>query len=122
MKRTLIGGAFVALALVGQAAGDEARKPTPTPCPFVRTIDNFQTVDNYTAILETGPSKRYLVTFVNSCRELKWAWSARVESRPGICLRPGDVIVTGRNGFADRCFIKSIALLPPKNAPSPAAY
>ncbi len=122
MKRTLIGGAFIALAFVGPAAGDEAGNPAPTPCPFVRTIDNFQTVDNYTAIIETGPSKRYLVTFVNSCRELKWAWSARVESRPGICLRPGDVIVAGRNGFVDRCFIRSIALLPPKTAAAPAAY
>lgn len=120
MKRTLIVGALTALALIGPATAEDARKPAP--CPFVRMIDNFQTVDNYTAILETGPSKRYLVTFVNSCRELKWAWSARVESRPGICLRPGDVIVTRRSGFADRCFIKSIALLPPKNAPSPAAY
>jgi hypothetical protein len=122
MNRTLIGGAIAALALTGAAVADNAQKPAPQPCPFVRTIDNFQSVDNYTAIIETGPSKRYLVTFANNCRELKWAWSARVESRPGICLRPGDVIVAGRNGFVDRCFIRSIALLPPKNASAPAAY
>lgn len=122
MKRTLIGGALAATALIGPATADDGRTLARTPCPFVRSIDNFQTVDNYTAIIETSPRKRYLVTFVNSCRELKWAWSARVESRPGICLRPGDVIVAGRNGFVDRCFIRSIALLPPKHAPAPAAY
>ena len=118
----LITCALVIAALVGPALADDARKPSQSPCPFVRSIDNFKPVDNYSAIIETSPSKRYLVTFVNSCRELKWAWSARVESRPGICLRPGDVIVAGRNGFVDRCFIRSIAQLPPKNAQAPAGY
>lgn len=125
MIRSFISGAAVAIpvaALVGAATADEAKKPSPTPCPFVRSIDNFKSIDNYSAIIETSPSKRYLVTFANNCRELKWAWSARVESRPGICLRPGDVIVAGRNGFVDRCFIKSIAALPPKNAQAPASY
>jgi hypothetical protein len=122
MKRSLILGALAAAAMVGPAAADEARKRSPNPCPFVRSIDSFKPVDNYSAIIETSPSRRYLVTFVNSCRELKWAWSARVESRPGLCLRPGDVIVAGRHGFVDRCFIRSITQLPPKNAPAPAAY
>lgn len=122
MKRSLILGALAAAVLVGPATADDVRKPSPNPCPFVRSIDNFKPVDNFSAIIETSPTKRYLVTFVNSCRELKWAWSVRVESRPGICLRPGDVIVAGRNGFVDRCFIRSIAQLPPKNAQAPAAY
>jgi hypothetical protein len=125
MIRSFVRGASVAVsvaALLGPAAADEVKKPSPTPCPFVRTIDNFQSVDNYSAIIETGPNRRYLVSFVNSCRELKWAWHARVESRPGVCLRPGDVIVAGRNGFVDRCFIKSIAALPPKAAQAPASY
>ena len=122
MRRIVIGSAFAALALAGPSLADDARRPSPSPCPFVRSIDNFKHVDNYSAIIETSPTKRYLVTFVNSCRELKWAWSARVESRPGICLRPGDVIVAGRNGFVDRCFIRSIAQLPPKSAQAPAAY
>ena len=122
MNRILFNGAVAAALLAGPAVADEAQKPSPAPCPFVRTIDNFQTVDNYTAIIETSPAKRYLVKFVNNCRELKWAWSARVESRPGVCLRAGDVIVAGRNGFVDRCFIQSITQLPPKYAPTPAAY
>lgn len=125
MIRSFVRGASVAVsvaALVGSVTADEVKKPSPSPCPFVRTIDNFQPIDNYSAIIETGPNRRYLVTFVNSCRELKWAWNARVESRPGVCLRPGDVIVAGRNGFVDRCFIKSIAALPPKTAQAPASY
>lgn len=122
MSKMLFGAALAAVAAAGPAVADEVRKLSANPCPFVRSIDNFKPVDNYSAIIETSPSKRYLVTFVNSCRELKWAWSARVEARPGICLRPGDVIVAGRDGFVDRCFIKSIALLPPKNAQAPAAY
>ncbi|NOT40249.1 MAG: hypothetical protein HOP13_07135 [Alphaproteobacteria bacterium] len=122
MNKVLFGGALAAIVVAGPAVADEPRKPSPNPCPFVRSIDNFKPVDDYSAIVETSPSRRFLVTFANSCRELKWAWSARVESRPGICLRPGDVIVAGRDGFVDRCFIKSIALLPPKNARAPAAY
>ncbi|MFM9863030.1 MAG: DUF6491 family protein [Micropepsaceae bacterium] len=122
MNKMLFGAALAAVVAAGPAIADEARKPSQNPCAFVRSIDNFKPVDNYSAIIETSPSKRFLVTFANSCRELKWAWSARVESRPGICLRPGDIIVAGRDGFVDRCFIKSIALLPPKNAQAPAAY
>jgi hypothetical protein len=124
MFNSLSGGvviAIAALALVGPATADDPAKK-PTPCPFVRSIDNFSVVDNYTAIIETGPSHRYKVTFVNSCRELKWAWYARVEARPGICLSKGDVLVVGNNGFVDRCFINSIERLPPKNAQTPASY
>lgn len=122
MKRTFLSGVLACVALTGPAIADEARKPSANPCPIIRSIDNFKPVDNHSAILETSPARRYLVTFVNSCRELKWAWSARVESRPGICLRPGDVIVTGRHGFVERCFIRSIAQLPPKNGAAPASY
>ena len=124
MSRAFVRGVAVAVAVLatGAAAAEEAKKPTPNPCPFVRTIDNFKAIDNYTAIIETGPSRKYLVKFVNNCRELKWAWFARVESRPGICLRPGDVIVAGhQNGFVDRCFISSITRLQ-ANAPAPASY
>ena len=118
-----VAAAVCMLALVGPAAADETKKPSPNPCPFVRTIDNFKAIDNYTAIIETGPSRKYLVKFANDCRELKWAWHARVESRPGICLRPGDVIVAGRqHGFVDRCFISSITQLPPKSAQTSASY
>jgi hypothetical protein len=118
-----VAAAICALALVGPATADETKKPSPNPCPFVRTIDNFKAIDNYTAIIETGPSRKYLVKFANDCRELKWAWHARVESRPGICLRPGDVIVAGQQfGIADRCFISSITPIQAVNPQTPASY
>ena len=79
--------------------------------------------DLYTAIIETGPSRKYLVKFANDCRELKWAWHARVESRPGICLRPGDVIVAGQQfGIADRCYISSITQIQDNKPQTPASY
>ncbi len=118
-----VAAAICALALVGPATADETKKPSPNPCPFVRTIDNFKAIDNYTAIIETGPSRKYLVKFANDCRELKWAWHARVESRPGICLRPGDVIVAGQQfGIADRCYISSITQIQDNKPQTPASY
>jgi hypothetical protein len=123
MIRKFIAGTTVVLATLGVATADETQKPSPTPCPFVRTIDNFKAVDDYTAIIETGPSRKYLVKFANNCRELKWAWSARVESRPGICLGPGDIIVAGQqDGLVDRCYISSITQIAPNKPQTPASY
>ena len=117
MQLVLRSGVLVlaAFALNGTASADDAAPKTPVPCAFVRTIDNFSAVDNYSAILESGPGHRYKVTFVNSCYQLKWAEFARLESRPGVCLSKGDVIVVGYNGFVDRCFISSIERLPVKS-------
>ena len=89
-------------------------------CAFVRSINNFKEIDDYTAILETGPSRRFLVRFVNNCRELKWAFSARVDARAGICLRPGDKIIVGRHGFREHCYIRSIEAIP-RDQPIPAS-
>ena len=112
--------ASVVLATVGPALADTP--PAPRPCPFVSQIDNFKEIDDYSAIIETGPSKRYKVTFINSCREMRWALFARVEARPGVCLTAGDKIVVGRHGFVDRCVISSIEQLPPKAPASQASY
>ena len=89
-------------------------------CAFVRSINNFREIDDYTAIIETGPSRRFLVRFVNNCRELKWAYFARVDARPGICLRPGDKLIVGRHGFREHCYIRSIEPLP-RDQPIPAS-
>jgi hypothetical protein len=111
-----------ALAATGPSmAADEAPRRA-TPCAFVSQIDYFRDVDDYTAIIQTSPSRRYKVTFFNRCREMRWAFAARVESRPGICLSRGDVIVFGRHrAFQDRCIIDRIELLPPKGQATPAA-
>lgn len=124
MTTSLWRGAAVAVAafaFVGPTIAEET-KPAQRPCPFVRSIDNFTAVDDRTAIIETSPSRKYLVKFTNTCREMKWAQFARVEARPGICLSTGDIIVFGDRNFSDRCWISSITQLPPQGAQSPASY
>jgi hypothetical protein len=121
----VLRGAAVAAAatlVVGPALADNQQPTRRSNCAFVRSIDNFKEVDDYTAIIETSPSRRYKVTFMNRCRELKWAHFARVEARPGICLSVGDKIVVGRHGFADRCVVKSVEALPPRVRQAPANY
>ena len=106
----IAAGAATAIAAGMPAAADNGpnQPHKRSSCAFVRSIYNFKEIDDYTAIVQTSPSKRFLVRFANSCRELKWSYTARVESNPGVCLSPGDKIVVGRHGFRERCWIKSI--------------
>jgi len=125
IRAVFVRGAAMAAAatlLIGPAIADNPPPQKRSSCAFVRQIDNFKEIDDYTAIIETSPNRRYKVTFVNSCREMRWAHFARVEARPGICLSAGDKIIVGRHGFADRCVIRSIEALPPKGQAAPAAY
>jgi len=111
---------MTALALAGPALADTP--PTPkNSCVFVDQIYNFKEIDDYSAIIQTSPSRSYKVTFFNSCREMRWALFARVEARPGICLSKGDKIIVGRNGFGDRCVIDTVEALPPKARITPAS-
>mgnify|MGYP003390791770 CR=1 FL=1 len=83
-------------------------------CAFVNQIYNFKEIDDRTAIIQTSPRRSFRVTFFNNCREMRWAFSARVEARPGICLSAGDKMIFGHNGFQDRCIISSVEPLPRK--------
>jgi hypothetical protein len=115
--------AAAAAALLGPVAADNQPASKGRPCALVRSIDNYKPIDDRTVIIETSPNKKYLVKFANSCREMKWASFARIESRPGICLSPGDIIVFGDDRrFADRCWISSVTRLPAQDAQSPASY
>ncbi len=109
------------LALAGPALAEDAPQKPRSSCAFVSQIDDFKELDDYSAIISTSPSRRYKVTFFNSCREMRWAIFARVDARPGICLSKGDAIVVGRHGFQDRCVIDSIEALPPKARTTPAS-
>lgn len=111
-----LGGATVAaaaatMAVLPAAADNPQARPA---CALVSQIDNFKEIDDYSAIIESSPSRRYKVTFMNSCREMRWAQFARIEARPGGCLGKGDKIVVGRHGFYDRCVINTIEALPPR--------
>jgi hypothetical protein len=111
-------------ATFGSFAAPAVAENTPAraSCAFVRQIYNFKEIDDYSAIIQTSPSRRYKVTFYNNCREMRWALFARVEARPGICLSQGDKIIVGRHGLRDRCVIKSVEPLPPRDSTTPAAY
>ena len=114
-KRIFIA-AVAACALIGPARADNETSAPRHSCAFVDQIYNFKEVDDRTAIIQTSPSRSFKVTFFNSCREMRWAFSARVESRPGICLSRGDKMIFGHRGFgfADRCIVSSVEPLPRK--------
>ena len=121
--RNLMAALVVAVLWGGLAFAEEPKKPTqsanPESCVVSRTIKGWSYVDPTTITLRGG-GKRYKVTFHGTCREANWGFTVRVESF-GMCLRVGDVLVfgssphmSGRGGFQERCFIKSIELVPPK--------
>src|SRR5690349_4341144 len=76
------------------AFADE-QKPTHNACPFTDRLRHWTDVDKHTAIVEMGPNQRYKVTFISDCDDMRFAIFAKVESRPGICLSPGDRITFG---------------------------
>ena len=112
-KRLLVA-AVAACALVGPAGADNDAPAPRHSCAFVDRIYNFKEIDERTAIIQTSPSQSFKVTFFNSCRELRWAMSARIEARPGICLSAGDKMIVGHGGFTDRCIISTVEPLPRK--------
>ena len=119
MKRVVLSLAALALSTSIGWAADQPAKPG---CAFVRSIDNWKPIDDKTALIYTSPRRKFKVTFFSSCRELKWAIFARLETRPsaGVCLSVGDTLIFGRgalfpNGnFQDeeRCTISAIEALP----------
>lgn len=96
-------------------ADDE--KPHHDACPFTDRLRHWTDVDKQTAIIEMGVNQRYKVTFIDDCSDMKFAIFAKVESRPGLCLSPGDRITFGpRHGIPTTCVISTIEQLPPPGA------
>jgi hypothetical protein len=121
MKHALILSlAGVTLACGAASAADEPAKPSS--CAFVRSIDSWKPIDAESAYIYTSPRRKYKVTFIGPCRELKWAIFARLEARPSsaVCLSVGDTLVFGRGSlfpgrrfeFEERCTISSIEAMP----------
>jgi hypothetical protein len=117
---------FSTVGLLLGAAPALAEEPAPhhNACPFTDRLRHWKDVDNHTAIVEMGVNQRYKVTFIDNCSEMRFAIFAKVESRPGICLSPGDRITFGpRHGIPSTCVISSVEQLPrpgetPASAPS----
>ena len=108
-----VGLTAAVLCLSGAPMVTTLQAAPPQTCLHVKQINGFRYVDGTTAIFETGPSRKYKVTFNGQCRDLKWASAVQVESRPGVCLRAGDVVVVSRDGvIPDRCIVKTVEPIP----------
>lgn len=117
---------FVALCAAvasGTGAALAAEEPaTPSSCAFVRSIDKWEAIDAQSAYIYTSPKRKFKVTFIGPCRELKWAIFARIDTRPSsaTCLSVGDTLVFGRGALVpdgrwqneERCTIKTIEAVP----------
>ena len=112
------------------ALADDADKSTPSSCAFVKTIDRWEPIDDENVYLYTSPNRKYKVTFMGKCREMKWALFARLETRPsgGMCLSVADTIIFGhgavgnrRSAFEERCVIKAVEAVPMESKSDEAA-
>jgi hypothetical protein len=115
MKKLLLTGVLMTL-LAGPAvsveSGEEAAPNSEYRCAWGRYIDNFKLVDDKTAILTQGVSRKYQVTFLNSCRDLRFVERVGIDAT-GSCLEKGDaLIVRGAGGIKTRCVITDIVSLP----------
>lgn len=115
--------ACAALAL-GVGAGLAAEEPAKqSSCVQARSIHQWDVIDDRTAYIYTSPTRKFKVTFVGTCRDMKYAHFAEIERRAssGICLAPGDEIVFSRRHprlrsdepyEAQHCMIKSVEAVP----------
>ena len=110
--------AFVLAALSTAAVAPAFADDQPShhnACPFTDRLRHWSDVDNHTIIVEMGVNQRYRVTFMNDCREMRFAIFANVISRPGICLSPGDRIsFASHSGIPSDCVVQSVDKLPPR--------
>ena len=122
-KSAALGVASIIAIGTFSALADDA-KPNQS-CAFSDRVSGWEYVDKQTSIIEVGVG-RYKVTFVGDCRESRDAFSAKLETHPGICVSPGDTITFGqRHGIRDICVIQTIEKLPPRGetpASAPAPY
>lgn len=130
MNRRLIAAVAFVFPTLSVAAATVNDPVTPSTCAVVRTIDSWTDVDESTVILETSPRRRYKVTFIAACPDVKRGGVALIQRSPsaGVCLSPGDSIIFARKSppgpqnfdYDERCIIKTIAALPVEAANAPA--
>ena len=109
--------ACILAAGLGFGAVAASAADTPAPCAFTKQVDHFKPIDDYTAVFDTSPTKKFKVTFYSKCDELEHSVFAKLEGKSGVCVRQGDVLVVRRpGGIEDRCTIKSIEALPTEPA------
>ena len=115
MRNLLLTSAMMALLLgpaVSAETADDAKTEDGYRCAWARHVDNFKLVDDKTAILTQGVSRKYKVTFLNSCRDLRFEERIAIDTTSS-CIEKGDaLIVGGAGGITTRCVIVDIARLP----------
>ena len=117
-RASLAVSGFFLLGAVPVWADDA--KPHHEGCPFTDRLRQWQDIDNTTAIVEAGVNQRYKITFINDCREMRYAIFAKVQSH-SLCLTPGDRIEFGPpHGIPNTCVVQSIEALPPREPLTPA--
>jgi hypothetical protein len=114
MKKLILSGVLMAL-LIGPSIAvenDDQADSERYRCAWGRYINNFKLVGDKTVILTQGVNRRYKVTLLNSCRDLRFQERIAIKST-GSCLGPGDsLIVRGAGGIKTRCVITDIVYLP----------
>lgn len=120
LRSFIVSCAALAASAGAVLAAEEPSKPSS--CAFVRSIDKWEAIDAQSAFIYTSPKRKFKVTFVAPCRELKWAIFARIDTRPSsaTCLSAGDTLVFGRGALVpdgrwqneERCMIKTIEAVP----------
>lgn len=96
-----------------------AGAPAEDNCLRVASINDFDAIDDRTAVFREGVSRRFKVTFFGICPALDFATAIKVESRGMMCLSTGDSIsFIGPDIIHPDCVIDAIEYLPPEPAPA----
>lgn len=119
LRLAVCASAIVAVLVAGPSLAAEPKYGSPS-CAYVPQIRNFNEIDDYSATFETSPSQRFKVTFMNRCREMRYAAFSRVEAW-WTCLRRGDKVIVGTPWLIERCIVRSVEPLLPLAREQPAS-
>ena len=130
LKQPLAAAIAIFLPTFTAAAPTVDESIKPSSCAMVQSIDSWKDIDESTVILETSPRRRYKVTFIAPCPDVKRGILALIQRSlgAGVCLSPGESINFARQSpvgprnfdYDERCVIKTIAELPVEASDAPA--
>jgi Family of unknown function (DUF6491) len=81
-------------------------------CVFLRSIDNFNVINDQTLIVYTSPKSAYRVNLFSRCQGLPWAETIAIDSHDGLLCSTSRIIVV-ENGIKYRCPVDSILAMAP---------
>lgn len=74
-------------------------------------LSGWNALDDRHLTINTGPGKRYLVTFRSPCRELRGSETIAFSNTVNRLTKFDKAIVRGNGGITENCFIESIHVL-----------